>query len=96
MDLNNDGTITEEEMRKYNEMYAAIKSENTAVELAKREALERWGPFFGSPLFAKDATRREVEAINSEHGRCCSPLRAAAPASRAKSTPRRGGSTRTS
>ena len=33
------------------------------------EALERWGPFFGSPLFATDATRREVEAINSEHGK---------------------------
>ena len=26
MDLNNDGTITEEEMRKYNEMYAAMSS----------------------------------------------------------------------
>ena len=30
MDLNNDGTITEEEMRKYNEMYAAMSSANRA------------------------------------------------------------------
>ncbi|KAH8051135.1 M16 peptidase-like protein [Aureococcus anophagefferens] len=32
-------------------------------------ALARWGPFFASPLFAADATRREVEAINSEHSK---------------------------
>ena len=32
-------------------------------------ALTRWGPFFASPLFAADATRREVEAINSEHSK---------------------------
>ena len=29
----------------------------------------RWGPFFAAPLFADDATRREVEAINSEHAK---------------------------
>ena len=32
-------------------------------------ALERWGPFFSSPKFAQDATRREVEAIDSEHSK---------------------------
>ena len=32
-------------------------------------ALERWGPFFSSPRFAQDATRREVEAIDSEHSK---------------------------
>jgi len=32
-------------------------------------ALDRWGPFFSSPKFAQDATRREVEAIDSEHSK---------------------------
>ena len=32
-------------------------------------ALQRWGPFFSSPKFAQDATRREVEAIDSEHSK---------------------------
>jgi insulysin len=32
-------------------------------------ALERWGPFFSAPRFAADATRREVEAIDSEHSK---------------------------
>ena len=32
-------------------------------------ALDRWGPFFSSPRFAQDATRREVEAIDSEHSK---------------------------
>ena len=41
MDLNNDGTITEEEMRKYNEMYAAMSSANRAPRGTSSQARRR-------------------------------------------------------